>query len=261
MQHSLRSHQNFFPLSFFLVVEKRWHNEVIRRKWWNYRFHICSIHVPSTKCSVWWKYVGKICSTTTHRKYHWSPLEDGHYIIYHQKNRSILENRVKFIFDHPTLASVWFWSLNSKTGYLRPLNYENRLFLTIGLFWGPVLLTWTPRGSGAHLSAPSPSPVSFLLSLSSAPSRRRSAPSPARSRRWAAGPRRPLTCSLLPTLAAPPPPCFLHARHGVRRPWSLGSPATARAAAGWLRAPARELQQGWAHHVRPPSAMMPVKPL
>ena len=94
MQHSLRSHQNFFPLSFFLVVEKRWHNEVIRRKWWNYRFHICSIHVPSTKCSVWWKYVGKICSTTTHRKYHWSPLEDGHYIIYHQKNRSILENNI-----------------------------------------------------------------------------------------------------------------------------------------------------------------------
>ena len=113
------------------------------------------------------------------------------------------------------------------------------------------MLTWTPRGSGAHLSAPSPSPLSFLLSLSSAPSRRRSAPSPARSRRRAAGPRRPLTCSLLPTLAAPPPPCFLHARHGVRRPWSLGSPATARAAAGWLRAPARELQQGWAHHVRP----------
>jgi len=93
--------------------------------------------------------------------------------------------------------------------------------------------------------------LSFLLSLSSAPSRRRSAPSPAHSRRRAAGPRRPLTCSLLPTLAAPPPPCFLHARHGVRRPWSLGSPATARAAAGWLRAPARELQQGWAHHVRP----------
>ena len=136
-------------------------------------------------------------------------MEDGHYVIYHQKNRSILENRVKFIFDHPTLVSVWFWPLNSKTGYLRPLNYENRLFLTIGLFWGPVLLTWTPRGSGAHLSAPSPSPLSFLLSLSSAPSRRRSAPSHARSRRRATGPRRP----------SPAPSC----RHWLRRPLPASS--------------------------------------
>ena len=135
----------------------------------------------------------------------------------------ILFSRVKSIFDHPTLASVWFWSLNSKTGYLRPLNYENRLFLTIGLFWGPVLPTWTPRDSGAHLSAPSPSPLSFLLSLSSAPSRRRSAPSPARSRRRAAGPRRPLPCSLLPTLArgAAPTPAARRARGGSAR-WPVG---------------------------------------
>jgi len=72
---------------------------------------------------------------------------------------------VKSIFGHPTLASVWFWPLNSKTGYLRPLNYENHLFLTIGLFRWVVLLTWTPRGSGAHLSALLPL-SSFYLPLS-----------------------------------------------------------------------------------------------
>ena len=71
------------------------------------------------------------------------------------------------MFGHPTLASVWFWPLNSKTGYLRPLNYENHSFLTIGLFWWVVLLTWTPRGSGAHLSVLPPLSSLYLpLSLS-----------------------------------------------------------------------------------------------
>jgi len=106
--------------------------------------------------------------------------------------------------------------LNSKTGYLRPLNYENRLFLTIGLFWGPVLLTWTPRGSGAHLSAPSPSPVSFLLSLSSAPAGAALPPTPAPA--------------LAPSLPAPPPalaPSLLPSREGhgaaARGGWQGGA--------------------------------------
>ena len=48
--------------------------------------------------------------------------------------------RKKSIFDHPTLASVWFWSSNSKTGYLWPSNYQNHSNLTIGLFWWVVLI-------------------------------------------------------------------------------------------------------------------------
>jgi hypothetical protein len=40
----------------------------------------------------------------------------------------------KFIFDHPTLAKVWFWPSNSKTGYLWASNYQDRSNLTIGLF-------------------------------------------------------------------------------------------------------------------------------
>ena len=104
--------------------------------------------------------------------------------------------------------------------------------------WGPLVSTI----SLSCLFSPLPLLCSLLPALRTLPC---SLPPASR------GATPPLTCSLLPTLAAPPPPCFLHARHGVRRPWSLGSPATARAAAGWLRAPARELQQGWAHHVRP----------
>jgi hypothetical protein len=33
------------------------------------------------------------------------------------------EKKEKSIFEHPTIASVWFWPSNSKTGYLRPSNY------------------------------------------------------------------------------------------------------------------------------------------
>ena len=38
-------------------------------------------------------------------------------------------------------------------------------FFTIGLFWWPVSLTWTPRGSGAHLSALPPSLSPPYISL------------------------------------------------------------------------------------------------
>jgi hypothetical protein len=31
----------------------------------------------------------------------------------------------KSIFDHPTLAKVWFWPSNSKIGYLWLSNYQN----------------------------------------------------------------------------------------------------------------------------------------
>ena len=48
--------------------------------------------------------------------------------------------RKKSIFDHPILASVWFWLSNSKTEYLWPSNYQNRSNLTIGLFWWVVLI-------------------------------------------------------------------------------------------------------------------------
>jgi hypothetical protein len=41
----------------------------------------------------------------------------------------------KVIFDHSTLAKVWFWSSNSKTGYLRSSNYQNRSNLAIRLFF------------------------------------------------------------------------------------------------------------------------------
>ena len=68
--------------------------------------------------------------------------------------------RVKSIFGHPTLASVWFWPLNSKTGYLRPSNYQNHSLLAIRRFCRAVLLTWTSRGGGAHLSV---LPHSFSL--------------------------------------------------------------------------------------------------
>jgi hypothetical protein len=46
-----------------------------------------------------------------------------------------VNKRKKFIFDHPILASVWFWPSNFKTGYFWPSNYQNRSNLTIGLFW------------------------------------------------------------------------------------------------------------------------------
>jgi len=69
----------------------------------------------------------------------------------------------KSIFDHPTIARVCFWPLNSKTGYLRPSNYQNRSLLAIRRFCRAVSLTWTPRGGGAHLSAIlSPLSLSFL---------------------------------------------------------------------------------------------------
>ena len=83
-------------------------------------------------------------------------------------NYPVLKKWVKSIFSHPTLASIWLWPSNSKTGYLRPLNYQNRSHLAIRLFWWPVSLTWTPRGSGAHLSAIlSPLSSFFSPSLSS----------------------------------------------------------------------------------------------
>ena len=85
----------------------------------------------------------------------------------------------KSIFDHPTIARVWFWPLNSKTGYLRPSNYQNRSLLAIRRFCRAVSLMWTPRGGGAHLSAIL-SPLSLSLSflpplslLSPGPSARR----------------------------------------------------------------------------------------
>jgi hypothetical protein len=40
----------------------------------------------------------------------------------------------KSIFDNPTIASVWFWPSNFKTGYLRPSNSLNRLQLAIEWF-------------------------------------------------------------------------------------------------------------------------------
>ncbi|KAG2637842.1 hypothetical protein PVAP13_2NG548009 [Panicum virgatum] len=101
--------------------------------------------------------------------------------------------------------------------------------------------------NGAHLSAPSPSPLSFLLSLSSAPSRRRSAPSPARSRRRAAGPRRLLPCSLLPTLAAPPPPLLPPTDAGPWRSAHASGATRARrlgAAAGGGRRPGAKWRSG-----------------
>ena len=48
--------------------------------------------------------------------------------------------RVKSIFGHSTLASVWFWPSNSKTVYLWPSNYQNRSIFTIELFWWVVLI-------------------------------------------------------------------------------------------------------------------------
>ena len=76
----------------------------------------------------------------------------------------------KSIFDHPTIARVCYWPLNSKTGYLRPSNYQNRSLLAIRRFCRAVSLTWTPRGGGAHLSAIlSPLSLSFLPPLSSFP--------------------------------------------------------------------------------------------
>ena len=58
-----------------------------------------------------------------------------------------LQNRVS------STTQLWKpFILNFKTGYLRPLNYENRSFFTIGLFWWPVSLTWTPHGCGTYLS-------------------------------------------------------------------------------------------------------------
>ena len=99
--------------------------------------------------------------------------------------------------------------MNSKTGYLRPLNYENRSFFTIELFWGPVSLTWTQHGSGAHLSALSPYPLFSPL---------------------------PLLCSLLPALRTLP--CSLPpASRGATLPPPLVPPADAGCATASLLPP------------------------
>ena len=62
-----------------------------------------------------------------------------HYII-RWREYQIFRNKKKSIFDHPTLASVWFWPSNFKTGYLQPSNHQNRSNFTIGLFWWVVLI-------------------------------------------------------------------------------------------------------------------------
>ena len=77
--------------------------------------------------------------------------------------------RVKSIFDHSTIDCVRIWQCNSKTGHPQPSNSQNRSRLAIKLFCTMVLLSWTPRGGEAHLSALLSllSPLSLSLYLSS----------------------------------------------------------------------------------------------
>ena len=69
--------------------------------------------------------------------------------------------RKKSIFDRPTIIRVQVWPSNSKTTCSWSCNFQNRLYLTIRLFWRVVLLKLTTPSSGAtyHLL--------FLSSLSS----------------------------------------------------------------------------------------------
>jgi len=69
--------------------------------------------------------------------------------------------RKKSIFDRPTIIRVQVWPSNSKTRCSWSCNFQNRLYLTIRLFWRVVLLKLTTPSSGAtyHLL--------FLSSLSS----------------------------------------------------------------------------------------------
>jgi len=40
------------------------------------------------------------------------------FFIFFKEECSFFSKEKKSIFDHPTLASVWFWPSNSKTEYL-----------------------------------------------------------------------------------------------------------------------------------------------
>lgn len=64
------------------------------------------------------------------------PLDKYAAIIHHKT--TIFKEKV--YFNHLALALVWFWSSNSKNGYLCPSNYQNRSFLSIKLFWWVVLI-------------------------------------------------------------------------------------------------------------------------